>query len=115
MELSPKRFSRLGRLSGPFKFNPEAEAVFKDFQTKNRNRLKKTDPLDDALLSRLATAPTHVLKVAMIFEACRSAKQGSNKLDLEAATLRSAIEHVAECEKAVPLLDTINRAARHPQ
>jgi hypothetical protein len=101
------QFCRLGQLSGPFKFKPEAQAVFKDFQTKNRDMLKKTDPLDEALLSRLATAPTHVLKVAMIFEACRSVKQGSDKLELEAVTLESAIKHVAESDKGVVLLDTI--------
>jgi hypothetical protein len=43
----------------------------------------------------------------MNFEACRSAKQGSNKLTIEKSTLELAIEHVAEREKAIPFLDTL--------
>jgi hypothetical protein len=101
------KFSHLGRLSGPFRFSTKAATLFEAFQDDNRNRINNSDPLDEALLSRLASTPAHVLKVAMIFEACRSVKQGSNKLELEAATLQLAIDHVAECEKAVARLDTI--------
>jgi Protein of unknown function (DUF3987) len=100
-------FSRLGRLSGPFEFSPKAETLYKSFKHDNWGQIDNGDPLDEPLLSRLATIPAHVLRVAMNFEACRSVKQGSNKLRLEAPTLQLAIDHVAECEKAATLLDTI--------
>jgi len=101
------KFSDLDRLSGAFKLSLGAKALFESFQHDNRLRHNNGDPLDEAFLSRLATTPTHVLKVAMNFEACRSVKQVSNKLVVEESTLKLAIDHVAECEKAVTMLDTI--------
>jgi hypothetical protein len=100
-------FSLLSRLSGPFKLSPEAKARYESFRHANWLQHNNGDPFDEAFLSRLATTPTHVLKVAMNFEACRSVKQGSNKLEIEESTIQLAIEHVAECEKAVTMLDAI--------
>jgi hypothetical protein len=101
------KFSKLNRLSGVFILSPEAEDLWNQFQRDNRLQHNNGDPLNETLLSRLATTPTHVMKVAMSFEACRSVEKGSNSLKLEKETLQLAIEHVAECEKAVTTLDRI--------
>jgi hypothetical protein len=106
-DLLCKSFSHLDRLSGPFRLSREAKALFESFQHNNRLQHNNGDPLDEAFLSMISTIPTHVLKTAMNFEACRSVKQGSNKLELEESTLQLAIDHVAECEKAVTMLDAI--------
>jgi hypothetical protein len=43
----------------------------------------------------------------MIFEACRSASSRSSSLEIQAPTLRLAIDHVEECLRAAASLDLI--------
>lgn len=101
------KFSLLNRLSGPFKLNPEARSRFESFQVENRAIRRDSDPYDDALLSRLASSPTAVLKVAGLFEACRSVYLGSSSLVIRESTLQLAIDHVEECTTAAGRLETI--------
>jgi hypothetical protein len=106
-EILLNQFARLSKLSGPLKFSPEARELFDSFQRENRKRHNESNPFDEALLSRLASAPTSTLKVSMIFEACRSAYAGSNNLVIQEPTLRLAIDHVEECSVAAGHLETI--------
>jgi hypothetical protein len=100
-------FLRLGKLAGPFTFSRQARELLEKFQYDNRARLNQTDSLEEALRSRLSSAPTQTFKVAMIFEACRSASSRSSSLEIQAPTLRLAIDHVEECLRAAASLDLI--------
>jgi hypothetical protein len=102
-------FELLSKLSGPVCLSPRAEQLFENYQLANRKQIDETDPLEESLLSRLGTSPTHVLKVAQIFEACRAIYEGSWDNQIQGNTLACAIEHVAECERAVAALDLISR------
>jgi hypothetical protein len=108
IELAEK-FQLLSKLAGPFTFSKSAQRLFEEYQLKNRKQIDETDPLEESLLSMLGTSPTHVLKVAMNFEACRSIYRGSLNREIQEKTLECAIEHVAECERAVMALDLISR------
>jgi hypothetical protein len=68
-----------------------------------------SDSLEEALLSRLSSSPTQTLKVAMIFEACRSVQNASGNLEIQESTLQYAINHVDECLEAASRLDSIAR------
>jgi hypothetical protein len=99
--LAESKFLRLGKLSGVCTLTPLARTVFEEYQRTNRSTKSATDQFDEPLLSRLSSAPVQVLKVAMIFEACRSVKAGSNNLQIEKSTISLAINHVEECLKAI--------------
>jgi hypothetical protein len=102
-------FSLLRRLAGPFSLSSAARKLFDNFQRENRVRLNDSDPLDEPLLSRLSSSPSQMLKVAMIFEACRSVRAASGSLVIQETTLRFAIDHVNECLEAAARLDSIAR------
>jgi hypothetical protein len=102
-------FSSLGLLAGKFSLSKDALKLFEDFQKNNRDQMNQSDPLDEALLSRLSSSPTHVLKVAMIFEACRSVRAGRANMEIQESTLQYAIAHVEECLSATTKLDLIAR------
>src|SRR5438132_2863821 len=82
----PCRLVELAKLSGPFSLSPDAQRLFENYQRENRALLHVSDAFDEALLSRLASVPVHVLKVAMIFECCRSVKAASNSLKIQDST-----------------------------
>ena len=107
LEVLAASFGRLAKLSGPFKLSPDAKPIFDQYQHDNRDTIDSSDSFDEALRSRLSSAPVQVLKVAMIFEACRSVKTGSSELVIQASTLELAICHIAECLKASAALEAI--------
>jgi len=65
----------------------------------------------DALAGRISSEPTHVAKIAIIFEACRCIHYGRELKAITKASLENAIEHVTENLRSAAFLDTIaNRA-----
>jgi len=100
-------FAKLGKLSGVFTLSPSAQATFEGYQKINRELIGNSDSFNEALLSRLSSAPVGVLKIAMNFEACRSVKNGSNSLQIQAETMQLAIEHIEECLKASAGLESV--------
>jgi hypothetical protein len=100
-------FAKLAKLSGVFTLSSAAQSIFERYQKANRELISRSDSFDEALLSRLSSAPTGVLKVAMNFEVCRSVKNGSNNLQIQAETMELAIEHIEECLKASTALESI--------
>jgi hypothetical protein len=104
-----KNFALLSKLAGPFSLSVEARDLFEDFQKQNRTQCNQADPLDEALCSRIASAPAQVLKVAMCFEAVRAVYYGSERLQIEEQTLKLAISHVAASHRAAQSLDEISQ------
>ena len=96
--------------------NQRAALRWGQYQRENRREMDKTDSLhQEPKLSRLSSAPTQTLSIAMIFEAARWAKNLNSPLCVEGQwrglieerTLLYAIEHTNECLKAADFLDAI--------
>jgi hypothetical protein len=102
-------FSLLGKKVGEFFLSQEALSLFEDFQQDNRAQMAASDPLDQPLLSRLSSSPVQTLKVAMVFEACRSVSASSGSTVIQKTTLQYAIDHVNGCLEAAARLDSIAR------
>lgn len=107
-----KGFKKLLGLSGEMDFAPEAAPIWQDYQQMNRDEMDAVDPLREAELSRLSSAPMQTLSMAMIFEACCWARSGGPwSGQIQADTLVSAIDHVNACLEAAKRLDaTANQA-----
>jgi hypothetical protein len=80
------------------------------------NEKDQTDSLMDAKQMRLSSAPMQALKLAMIFETTRWAKNANSPLFgrdgqwrgiIEERTLNDAIEHIKACLEAADFLDSI--------
>jgi hypothetical protein len=65
------------------------------------------DRRDEALGSRLNSAPTHVRKIAMLFEACRCVLHGTNIKEITLYSLELAIKHVDENLRSAAFLESI--------
>jgi hypothetical protein len=114
-------FNQLMVYSGEMKLAPESETIWDEYQLKNRKLITGADQFDDAERSRLNSAPTHVIKIATIFELAGEAKQspmtpaeaavrlaaGVQPPTIRADTLELAVAHVNECLKAARFLDKI--------
>jgi hypothetical protein len=107
MEGLSEMFSRLNMLSANMSFSPEALVMWTGYQFDNRERLQQADSRNEALTARLSSEPMQTLKIAMIFEACRSAKQQVPLEMISKDTLRLAIEHIAQNLKSASYLDSI--------
>ena len=105
-------FDRLKLVAGPIDFSPAAYQFWEDYQKKNRALIDSTDPLHEAELCRLSSAPMQTLHIAMIFQAARAAKANLNNSGvLEIESLELAAKHMEECLKAAFYLESIaNRA-----
>jgi hypothetical protein len=113
-------FRELEKVSGEMNFSARAALLWEQYQKANRYEKDQTDSLLDAKQSRLSSAPMQVLKLSMIFEATRSAKNAISPLFgpggawrgiVEERTLSDAIEHIKGCLEAAEYLDQIaNRA-----
>jgi hypothetical protein len=114
------RFGELERLDGEMNFSPRAELLWEQHQKGNHYEKHQTDRLNSAKHWRLSRAPMQALKLAMIFEATRSARNATSPLFgpggawrgiVEEGTLICAIEHIKGCLAAAEFLDSIaNRA-----
>jgi hypothetical protein len=113
-------FREVEKVSGEMNFSARAALLWEQYQKANRYEKDQTDSLLEAKQSRLSSAPMQVLKLAMIFEATRSAKNATSPLFgpggawrgiIEERTLSDAIEHIKGCLEAAEFLDSIaNRA-----
>ena len=104
-------FEWLSVLVGKLDFSPKALKLWESHQRENRRQKDQTDSLAELELSRLNSAPMQALSVAIIFEACRSAKTRSHPTNLSETSLQLAIDHVEQCLIAARFLDSIaNRA-----
>jgi hypothetical protein len=104
-------FKSLLAVSGEVCLDSEALDVWETFQVDNRERYAATTYCDEALAARVSTEPEHVLKVAMIFEACRGIHYERQLKVITKPSLEKAIEHVSENLRSAAFLETIaNRA-----
>jgi hypothetical protein len=104
-------FKPLLALNGEVDFSADAFTLWETFQKENRDRLHATDHCDEALAGRLSSEPTHVQKVAMLFEACRCVRRGVIITEISKPSLELAIQHVAENMQSAAFLESIaNRA-----
>jgi hypothetical protein len=87
-------------------FSTEAKSVYEKYHAENRKLREAADPFDDALLGRLKSCPTLVVKLAMIFESCRTAFQNKQLVkSIGLDCLIPAISHVDEHMRASSYLD----------
>jgi hypothetical protein len=101
-------FFRLTAMQGPVELSEKTKRCWEAYQHDNRRLIKETDALEEMEGSRLASAPTHVLKIALLFEACRQALQTRASCpEIQPETLSLAIEHVEECFRVAKFLDKI--------
>jgi DNA polymerase I-like protein with 3'-5' exonuclease and polymerase domains len=83
---------------GPLTLESEAFNLWEKFQRQNRKALKDTP--EERAFERYAlnSQPTHTLKVAIIFEACRAVFCGLKFIpNIRRDTLETAIAHVDQC------------------
>jgi len=112
---------KLEKIGGPMDFSQRAALRWEQYQRENRAEMDQTDSLhQEAKLSRLSSAPTQTLSIAMIFEATRWAKNANSPLFgpgdqwrgiIDERTLNHAIEHTNECLRAAEFLDSIANKA----
>jgi hypothetical protein len=102
-------FKTLLALSGPIYMPRQGDLWDRwlDYQTRNRAQLAQLKPEDEVLSARLASCPTHVLKIAQVFEVCRVVydypSQQLNSLSLQ--SLEAAIGFVEQHLRAAAFLD----------
>ncbi|MEM7385870.1 MAG: hypothetical protein AAF514_13080, partial [Verrucomicrobiota bacterium] len=102
-------FRPLVELEGEMRLTPESMKMWRGLQDRNRSELNQTDGVDaasEAHSSALAEEGSKVLKLAMIFEACRWAKDRSrDPRFIEADTVAMAADHQRYCLDAGKRLD----------
>ena len=105
-------FRRLLEPTGEMDFSAEAAGVWESYQHANRATIFNLDASREAELSRLSSAPMQTLSVAMVFEACRWAKNGGSWTGLiHADTLKLAAKHMGACLEAAERLDCVAHRA----
>ena len=98
-------FRPLLSLKGPVGLSKKARLLWNDFQNDNRAALEQVTEDKPNERHQLSTSPTHVLKIATHFEACRRvATQETFLSEIREDTLSIAIDHVAQCLGAVKSL-----------
>jgi DNA polymerase-1 len=99
-------FSKLREVKGIMAMAKEANTLWEDYQILNRKLMKEADPWNDALIARIRTCPTHVLKLSMIFESCCAVHQQQAAVHtIGVDCLQLAIAHVDENMRAAAYLD----------
>jgi len=106
-------FRKLLELQGTFTFSSEAKDLWHSYQKTNRTESAKIcqDLSQSARIARLNSEPIHVLKVAMLFQACELL-DSRNQLEIQEDILTGAIEHVKICGMAASQLDQLGDRAR---
>jgi hypothetical protein len=90
-------FKPLLAFRGQLSLAANAKALWNDFQLGNRARMAEVPDNRQDLSYALASEPTHVLKVAAIFELAIATLKGTKQITkIGADALQCAIEHVAE-------------------
>jgi hypothetical protein len=88
-------------------FDAQAFEIWEQYQRQNRDQLNATGHCQDALASRLSSAPSHVQKIAILFEACRCIDHGTDLTKISDRSLELAIKHVEENLRAAAFLESI--------
>jgi len=101
---------------GKYSFSDSASDLWCSIQDNNRERGNNLpinmDSQTEALASILSEEPSHTLKIAMIFEACRWVyDQSREPLLIQEDTLNIASQHVKQCIQASQILETIGNRA----
>ncbi len=101
---------------GKYNFSSSARELWCSIQDNNRERGNNLpinmDSQTEALASILSEEPSHTIKIAMIFEACRWVNDQSREpLIIQQDTLELASQHVNQCIQAGQLLETIGNRA----
>lgn len=105
-------FKPLLKVGGSVDFSTESVPLWEKFQKDNRKQQAEAGLFDNALSSRLCTVPTHVLKIAMIFEACRVVFHHEDQIiSIGEHSLELAIAHVEENMRAAECLSRIGSRA----
>jgi hypothetical protein len=99
-------YCKLREVKGIMAMASEAEARWESYQRQNRQLMADANPDDDALIARTRTCPTHVLKISMIFEACRAVHYGQTVVkEIGLDCLELAMAHVDQNMLASDFLD----------
>jgi len=108
-------FGKLLKLEGECQLSPDARKQWTHIQKHNREDIESITGVDasaEAHGSALSEEPSRILKRAMIFEACRWAKNPSRKWQIiQADTLALAAEHESYCIQSSLDLETISARA----
>jgi hypothetical protein len=108
-------FRPLLEIEGEMQLSADAKRLWYDLQDSNRVEIQSIvgiDAASEAYGCALAEENAKVLKVSMIFEACRWAANTSRNLHtIQADTLKLAAEHVHHSINASCQLDSIGRRA----
>ncbi len=96
-------------------FTPDGWAIWKHIQKENRaaaQQIAGVTASDEAAGAALSESPMRVLKLAVIFQACRWLCNTSlNPLELNAECLQTAHQHQQDCLAAAAELDTVGQRA----
>jgi hypothetical protein len=105
-------FAPLADFRGPVRLSKEAYNLWEAFQLDNRQRKGAVPEERENERYALASEPVFVLKIAMLFEACRAVKNGQTFLEaIRADTLDCAIKLVSACLSSGQIL--VGRGRRH--
>ena len=96
-QLLADAFRCLHQLQGAVSLSPDAIELWNEIQISNRRELDDLPVVEEAKASRLGTVPTHILKIAMNFQAARWAKVGGTWQYIDREILECSQRHVAAC------------------
>jgi hypothetical protein len=115
IETLASMFRDLKTLSGPFRFESEANILWEKIHSSFSDAVEAITAIDsvaEAKQAALSEAASRTLKLAGIFEACRWAKTGDGDgLTVRADTLQTAFDHQLACLEAADELETLGRRA----
>lgn len=103
-----EKFRTLRALHGQVTMSQEARPTWREFQDANRKRIAETD--SEELASLLSEEPSHVLKIAMVFQAARHVVYDVPFDVISKDTLELAIDHVRGCVDASESIESANRS-----
>jgi hypothetical protein len=112
VEMLVPLFAPLADFRGPVRLSEEAYSRWETFQRDNRQRKRAVPEERENERYALASEPVFVLKVALLFEACRAVKDGQTYLQsIRADTLDCAMKLVSACLSSGQIL--VGRGRRH--
>jgi hypothetical protein len=101
-----EKFRTLRELRGQVTMSQDAKPTWREFQDANRKRIADTE--SEELASLLSEEPSHVLKIAMIFQAARHVVYDVPFNVISKETLELAIDHVRGCVDASESIESAN-------
>jgi DNA polymerase I-like protein with 3'-5' exonuclease and polymerase domains len=105
-------FAPLLDFRGPVTLSKEARKLWGEFQRDNRRRKAGVPEEREGERYALSSEPVQVLKICLLFEACRAVREKKTFLgEIRADTLACAIQHVGACLASLQIL--VGRGRRH--